>query len=140
MVLSLDSLYLISFSITLLPANRLRRTFVHLSIYCLLIRFVLVGVSVPKKPLAPININSTSSTISLQWYASDKSGLPTTYTIHWNPASVSGIANKSGINETSTTITDLQSNTAYHFTVSAVSTAGSSKVSGRQKMITGWSL
>ena len=92
---------------------------------------------VPQKIAAPTNTGSSSSSISLQWRAKKQGNLRKTYTVQWNPASITGAKNKSRINKTSTTITDLQSNTAYIFTVAVVNEKGSSQTSKDTKMYTG---
>jgi len=44
----------------------------------------------------------------------------TTYTVNWSPPSANGHDSKSDISDPTTTITGLQSNTEYIFTVSAI--------------------
>ena len=92
---------------------------------------------VPQKIAAPTNTGSSSSSISLRWREKKQGNLPKTYTVEWNPASVTGAKNKSRINKTFTTITGLQSNTAYNFTVAVVNEKGSSQISKDTEMYTG---
>ena len=60
-----------------------------------------------------------------------------TYTVTWYPASSYNVKNKSGISGTSTTVTGLESNTPYSFTLTAVNEAGGGETSNAILIKTG---
>ena len=94
-------------------------------------------VAVPAKANQPQQTSSSSSAISLSWKHVIEGNVTKTYTVTWNPASSANVQSKSGITETSTTITGLESNTVYSFTLAAVNKAGSGKFSNATLIQTG---
>ena len=94
-------------------------------------------VAVPAKANQPQQTSSSSSAISLSWKHVIEGNVTKTYTVTWNQASSANVQSKSGITGTSTTITGLESNTVYSFTLAAVNEAGSGKFSNAILIQTG---
>ena len=61
----------------------------------------------------------TVSSIFLSWTAASEVSSSVSYTVEWSPPSETGSSSRFGLQETFTSVTDLQSNTLYSFTVVA---------------------
>ena len=84
---------------------------------------LFTAILVPAKANPPVLTASTSSSISLRWNPVREGSLSRTYIISWNSTSSKSIGSGNA-EETTFTATNLQSNTAYKFTVTARSKAG----------------
>ena len=68
---------------------------------------------------ASTSYDITDSSIFLNWTVASGVSSPVTYTVWWNPPSETGFSNISGLGETFTTVSNLQSNTVYSIRIVA---------------------
>jgi len=96
---------------------------------------------VPSAPSSPALVHVTSSSISLIWYTYTIGIAVTTrnryYNVLWRPPSLSGQRFTSASTSSSATISNLQSNQAYTFSVIASNNAGTSEKSNATTLMTG---
>ena len=94
---------------------------------------------VPARVNSPILTSSTSSTLSLEWKAVNEGPLQKYYDVTWRTTNNQTNGSATTL-DTFCTVTNLESNTAYIFTITARNVAGRGKSSITTPFQTGWLL